>query len=33
MSIIVWNLALAKLVGFGVLTGAAAWVLAGVTGR
>jgi hypothetical protein len=32
MSIIVWNLALAKLVGFGVLTGAA-WVLAGATGR
>jgi hypothetical protein len=32
-SVIVWSLALAKLVGFGALTGAAAWALAGLTSR
>jgi hypothetical protein len=26
MSIVVWNLALAKLLGFGTLTGAIAWL-------
>jgi hypothetical protein len=33
MSVIVWSLALAKLVGLGALSGAAAWALAALISR
>jgi hypothetical protein len=33
MSVIVWSLAVAKLVRIGALTGATAWALSGLTSR